>query len=558
MIVARGRITISVINDGKYSVNQYAKSKSGTTQPTTGWLSVPPICSATEYLWMRTGEVIPPATTPNNWSAAVRIGGVDIPGKPGLNGAILRPRGLWTAGDHYIKDTTYVDTVIYNSENYIVKASHTAGSTFDKTKWVSFNEFINVATQVLLANKGTIDVLGAGELFVGDLLKTQGWSFTGGRIKHTKTGLELTADGKMIAPAGGLSFTSGVVVDESLNDLEKANRVTQDQIADMSNNDKLTGIEKQTLKREWDAIVIEYPIIIEQANAFNISTTDYTSAYHGVHDYLNVIMREKGPAFTNSIFQYWMSNGIAWLTPGEIDLVNTRDINGVKLRTLFEVYHTAKTNLSKAISDNTIAEIKDIKKSGILTKDDGVAIFSCAEFSNGTKLASIFVVTADKIAMKSKHIQITGTLTLDGIFNAGKIKAEYIEVDSLVAKKLLVDGAGFKLSATTADNGLVIKDASSRKQLFISSGDVTEDHYKGGFIDFMTYTNEGVLFKDRLRLNAMNGLHTVSGTEGMGNSSNMYYVHPLGLRLDIVGKQQYGGKGTVYADNNGYLKIKTS
>ena len=76
MIVARGQITISVTKDGQYSVQEFAKSTSGTVAPTSGWSKAPPSCGTTEYLWMRTGVVIPPATSPASW-ATVRVGAIN-------------------------------------------------------------------------------------------------------------------------------------------------------------------------------------------------------------------------------------------------------------------------------------------------------------------------------------------------------------------------------------------------------------------------------------------------------------------------------------------------
>lgn len=206
-VVARGQITIGVIKDGQYPVLEFAKSTSATTAPTSGWSVTPPVCGTNEYLWMRTGILIPPAIAPSTWKT-VRVGSINIKGDTGLTGSILRPRGIWKSSTQYYNNPQYRDTVIYNGNNYIVKASHISTTSFDTTKWELANEFINMATQVLLANKGTIDVLGAGEMFVGDMNKTKGWSFTNGRIKHTSSGLELTADGKLIAPADGLSLIS--------------------------------------------------------------------------------------------------------------------------------------------------------------------------------------------------------------------------------------------------------------------------------------------------------------------------------------------------------------
>lgn len=209
MIVARGQITINVVMDGQYSVQEYAKSTSGTVAPTSGWGKTPPACGTDEYLWMRTGVVIPPATSPTSW-AAVRIGAVDGEdgspggkGDTGLPGSLLRPRGEWKANTNYVNNTQYRDTIIYNGNTYSCRADHSSGSSFDVTKWTLFNEFINVATQLLVAQNATIDVLGTSGLFIGNLAKTQGWMMTGGSIKHNVTGVELTADGKLSLPKDG-------------------------------------------------------------------------------------------------------------------------------------------------------------------------------------------------------------------------------------------------------------------------------------------------------------------------------------------------------------------
>ena len=127
------------------------------------------------------------------------------PGKPGddgKQGCMIRPRGTWTAQTQYVYNDQYRDVVIHNNSVYIVKTTHTSTVSFDSSKWEPFNEFINVATSVLLANKGYIDVLGAARLFVGDTNKSTGWEMTNGYIKHTKSGLTLTADGKLYDPDG--------------------------------------------------------------------------------------------------------------------------------------------------------------------------------------------------------------------------------------------------------------------------------------------------------------------------------------------------------------------
>lgn len=124
-------------------------------------------------------------------------------GDTGLPGAMLRPRGVWKANTEYYRNETFIDTVIYDGQNKLCKITHTSTSSFDSTKWEEFNEFVNVATNVLLAQNATIDVLGTSGIFVGNLDKTQGWIMTEGAIKHNVTGVELTSDGKISLPETG-------------------------------------------------------------------------------------------------------------------------------------------------------------------------------------------------------------------------------------------------------------------------------------------------------------------------------------------------------------------
>lgn len=124
-------------------------------------------------------------------------------GDTGLPGAMLRPRGVWKANTEYYNNETFIDTVIYDGQNKLCKITHTSTTSFDSTKWEEFSEFENIATNVLLAQNATIDVLGSSGIFVGNLEKTKGWIMTEGSIKHNVTGVELTSDGKISLPETG-------------------------------------------------------------------------------------------------------------------------------------------------------------------------------------------------------------------------------------------------------------------------------------------------------------------------------------------------------------------
>lgn len=163
------------------------------------WSTTSPAWEDGKYLWTKTKVTY---TNGSTWeSDPVCITGSQ--GKTGLPGAMLRPRGVWKANTEYYNNETFIDTVIYDGQNKLCKITHTSTTSFDSTKWEEFSEFVNVATNVLLAQNATIDVLGSSGIFVGNLDKTKGWIMTEGSIKHNVTGVELTSDGKISLPETG-------------------------------------------------------------------------------------------------------------------------------------------------------------------------------------------------------------------------------------------------------------------------------------------------------------------------------------------------------------------
>lgn len=84
--------------DAQYQEFQFAVNNSLTIAPTTGWQDAPPAVGTGQYLWMRTGIVVPPATVPSNW-VAVRLGGEKgEPGKNGNDGTSIKNGGRWRTG----------------------------------------------------------------------------------------------------------------------------------------------------------------------------------------------------------------------------------------------------------------------------------------------------------------------------------------------------------------------------------------------------------------------------------------------------------------------------
>lgn len=88
--------------DGQHTEYEFTKNKSAYTQPTTGWQDAPPSLSEGEYLWMRTGVVIPPKAEPDAW-AVVRLSGEKgdkgdkgTDGTNGADGTSITNLGQWS------------------------------------------------------------------------------------------------------------------------------------------------------------------------------------------------------------------------------------------------------------------------------------------------------------------------------------------------------------------------------------------------------------------------------------------------------------------------------
>lgn len=183
----------------------YYLSTSSSSLVGGSWSTTAPKWEDGKYIWTKTKVTYTDNTTYESDPVCLTGG----QGKTGLPGAMLRPRGEWKPNTEYYHNDAFIDTVIYNGNNKLCKVTHTSTSTFDSTKWDEFNEFINVATNVLLAQNATIDVLGTSGIFVGNLEKTQGWLLTEGAIRHNQTGVELTNDGRISLPETGGMIVGG-------------------------------------------------------------------------------------------------------------------------------------------------------------------------------------------------------------------------------------------------------------------------------------------------------------------------------------------------------------
>ena len=159
-------------------------------------------------------------------------------------------------------------------------------------------------------------------------------------------------------------------------------KINEKLLADIANDDKLTPSEKQSVLKEFQGIIAEYKVIIEQAKYYGLIYTNYDISYNELLAYLNPLLE---------------------------DLNSTSDITGIIFRQYFINYYTERQKLQKSISDRA----KDIA-------DEAENIAS--EALENTKLLSIeadgqiFSKTSDSEDFYPNYISLsvkTNVVTFD-------------------------------------------------------------------------------------------------------------------------------------------------
>ncbi len=165
-------------------------------------------------------------------------------------------------------------------------------------------------------------------------------------IKNTNNTFTVNGTGVTIA-GGSLNITGGLPESEMNPDtVEKWNTIADEamaKLADISDDDKLTAIEKQAIKKEWDAIVAEKSILLDQATNYGLTTpkTDYQTAFTALGTFLN---NGSTLASDTAVPVYLADLSSTTKTTG----------GGTALRACFKEYYTKRTVLQKAVSDKTI------------------------------------------------------------------------------------------------------------------------------------------------------------------------------------------------------------
>jgi len=136
------------------------------------------------------------------------------------------------------------------------------------------------------------------------------------------------------------------------------------ELDDIAADNKITPVEKLTIKPLWDAIVAEKTDIDTQADTYSVSKTAYGTAYDNLDTYLNTTLDNP-----NGVFD---------------DMTATTDITRATWDGYWEAYYNAKIEILNAIASNVTPQLpSDENLVGYWSFDDGTGATARDGSGNG-------------------------------------------------------------------------------------------------------------------------------------------------------------------------------
>lgn len=154
-----------------------------------------------------------------------------------------------------------------------------------------------------------------------------------------------------------------------------------------SSDNKLTPVEKQAIRKEWNVIEAEYAGIASQAITLGVGYSSYTSARAALGTYLN-----NGTA--------WTSGAPLWINDANIE--TTTDIVGTTFRQKFSDLYTARQTVLNSISSAasqtaTWSGVSGYGKPESFATNGATIGYNLLKDSGGPAYASDFVATWNKM-----------------------------------------------------------------------------------------------------------------------------------------------------------------
>ncbi|HFK1543527.1 TPA: tail fiber domain-containing protein [Bacillus cereus] len=268
--------------------------------------------------------------------------------------------------------------------------------------------------------------------------------------------------------------------DKLISNVDVKAEASKKAIADMSNDNKATSLEKQQLKKEWATITAEKPQYEALANTYGIATekTNYVNAYNALN---------------------------TAITPIIANIAVTSDINGATFRNTFDDYYDKKAQLIKKINElsRSIGTGADAKAQD--------AKNSIADMSSDSKITAVEKVQLKKewAVMVAEKPQYEASASSFGIVGE---RNNYVNAYNTLNTAL--NGTGgilTNMTTTSSVNGATFRaqfdDYYDKKaQLVRKINDVSKEFTQG--------MNGRILYNDPMFRDGLNSISIYNNTSG--------------------------------------------
>lgn len=440
-------------------------------------------------------------------------------GSTGANGYTYRSRGMFTSGETYVWNSEYRDIVFswFNEKLYAfrvrkkgtsVTVPPTASNGDDN--WDVANDLKFVATDLLLAQNAVVDVLGTSKIYIGNLDKTEGWEMTKGAIKHTGTGLELTKDGKLSAPSGGITIgtksVEGMIDDIHIGGRNYA-RGTSDE---WSESVTLEGSTNQTFSL--------YDCYLTDVKAGDVVCFSFSLEYSNIVKNSNPIFQLQAPGSDTG----WDNGGMsANILP--FVQAGSGTVRVIAFYTVTEYQLNNKYWPVGIRCDNMTGNVR----------------YKSFKFEIGTKPTDWSLAPEDYVEtgidIQNRKIILQADTTefrnnageLIAIFQGDKIKASLIDVDNLVAKKVETSIGGNRIVIDPESSSIKFYDKYGRVLCEMSYYTIGGEYYSAS-IDLYTFADNTTTINRSIKIRS----DGISCFKQEGSERKSYSLDPIdGLKF---------------------------
>ena len=299
-------------------------------------------------------------------------------------------------------------------------------------------------------------------------------------------------------------------ISDATKELSEANKSLLD---DISNDNKLTPSEKQSILKEWEEIQNEYPLIRQQSLNYGIPNIDYTNYYNNLKTYIEPLL---------------------------LNIEETSDIIGEDFRNKFLDYYLKRQELQNHISEKAkeIADNATLDASDALENSKNLFLKTSSQVFTKTINSSNFTPSNIEISAELRGVTFSDYLyqtseTSDWITIVSGQHGFIINDDNLLT--IENDSDLF----TNNNNSIIIKATSSNENIYdIVTIIKVSDGVEGKDGISVILTNEAHIFpagvSQALSSSTTTDIYAYLGTTLKNIDITSISTLPVGMSYDIT------------------------